>query len=80
MLETEVFKLDGVIALVRPDERSAYNSWCREMVVELKPLEEVTAELRRRYLWLAIEVCGGNREEAAKILGISRTTLYRAIR
>ena len=40
-----------------------------------RPLEEV----ERYYMEKALELTGGNREEAAKMLGIGERTLYRKI-
>ena len=42
----------------------------------LAPLEEV----ERRYILHVLEAAGGNRTEAAKILGLDRKTLYRKLR
>jgi two-component system nitrogen regulation response regulator GlnG len=57
---------------------------------ELDPKEEITtsalfrldgklAEVELRYIDAAIEIAGGNMTQAAKILGISRSTLYSRI-
>jgi DNA-binding NtrC family response regulator len=43
--------------------------------VELIPLREV----QRRHVLQVLEVCGGNRTEAARILGVDRKTLYRKL-
>src|SRR5262249_40085813 len=37
------------------------------------------AEVERHYMQRALERTGGNREEAAKLLGIGERTLYRGI-
>ena len=42
---------------------------------ELPPLEEV----ERRYVRRVLDVAGGNRTRAAKILGLGRKTLYRRL-
>ncbi len=43
--------------------------------VELIPLREV----QRRYVLHVLELCGGNRTDAARILGLDRKTLYRKL-
>jgi len=43
--------------------------------VELITLEEV----ERRHVLRVLEACGGNRTDAAKILGLDRKTLYRKL-
>jgi DNA-binding NtrC family response regulator len=42
-----------------------------------RPLNEARDEFVRRYVAAAVERCGGNREDAAKALGIGVRTLYR---
>jgi len=37
-------------------------------------------EIRRRHVVHVLDACGGNRSEAAKILGVDRKTLYRRLR
>lgn len=51
------------------------------MVVEVPNEIRVTLdEIRRRHVIKVLEACGGNRSEAAKILGVDRKTLYRRLR
>ena len=48
-----------------------------EIPIDLKvPLDEI----RRRHVVRVLDACGGNRSEAAKILGVDRKTLYRRLR
>ncbi|MCZ8251887.1 MAG: sigma 54-interacting transcriptional regulator [Hylemonella sp.] len=42
----------------------------------LRPLAEQVAELERRAIAAALQACGGNKVAAARMLGISRATLY----
>ncbi|MFZ5566102.1 MAG: sigma-54 interaction domain-containing protein [Pseudomonadota bacterium] len=42
----------------------------------LRPLAEQVAVLERRAIAAALQACGGNKVAAAKMLGISRATLY----
>ena len=45
----------------------------------LLPLEEALARYERQYLCHALERAGGDKEEAARLLNISRQTLYRRL-
>lgn len=47
--------------------------------VGTKSLEEIVEETERQAIIAALELCRGNRTEAAKVLGIHRTSLYRRI-
>ena len=42
----------------------------------MKPLRDAVREFERVYIARAILACGGVRQEAAKLLGISRKTLW----
>ena len=44
-----------------------------------KPLAEVLAEVERKTIRAALEASGGNKASAARMLGISRATLYQKI-
>ena len=46
-----------------------------EPSVEMIPLREI----ERRYVLHVLEQCGGNRTEAARVLGLDRKTLYRKL-
>jgi DNA-binding NtrC family response regulator len=46
-----------------------------EPSVEMIPLREI----ERRYVLQVLEQCGGNRTEAARVLGLDRKTLYRKL-
>ncbi len=50
-----------------------------EQVVPPKPLAEVLAEVERKTIRAALEASGGNKASAARMLGISRATLYQKI-
>jgi DNA-binding NtrC family response regulator len=43
---------------------------------ELVPLKEALKRGERRLILAGLQACGGNRKEAARRLGINRTTLY----
>ena len=43
--------------------------------VEMIPLREI----QRRHILAVLEMCGGNRTEAARILGVDLKTLYRKL-
>lgn len=52
----------------------------RPLVVAADPEELVTLdELERRYVTRVMEVVGGNKSSAARVLGLDRTTLYRML-
>ena len=36
-------------------------------------------EVQRRYVLHVLELCGGNRTDAARVLGLDRKTLYRKL-
>jgi transcriptional regulator with PAS, ATPase and Fis domain len=44
--------------------------------IDLRPLPEQIAELEQRAITAALQRCGGNRAAAARLLGISRASLY----
>jgi two-component system response regulator HydG len=49
-------------------------------VVAAVPDELVSLdELERRYVTRVMEVVGGNKSSAARVLGLDRTTLYRML-
>lgn len=45
-------------------------------VATIRPLGEATADAERSAIRAALHVSGGNKSEAAKLLGISRAKLY----
>ncbi len=45
-----------------------------------RPLKEALAEPEKRLIEQALAHCGGNRERAAKVLGINRSTLFHKLR
>lgn len=45
----------------------------------LLPLEEALARYERQYLCQALEQTGGDKDEAARLLGLPRSTLYRRL-
>jgi two-component system response regulator HydG len=55
--------------------RSSHVLVAGEDPTELVPLEEV----ERRYIERVVEAVGGNKTDAAKILGVGRKTLYRKL-
>ncbi len=42
-----------------------------------RPLDQILYEIERREILGALRRAGGNRSQAAKVLGMARTTLYR---
>lgn len=55
---------------------SGFMKWA---VVNRQPLGEMVQSFRRGYMLAAVELCRGNRTKAAKLCGIHRNTLQRAI-
>ncbi len=47
---------------------------------ELLPLKEARASFERGYIEQVVEACGGNMSQAAKVLGLERSHLYRKLR
>ena len=47
---------------------------------ELLPLKEARARFERGYIEQVVEACGGNMSQAAKVLGLERSHLYRKLR
>ena len=43
------------------------------------PLREVVRDFERTYIHRAIQTCGGNMTQAARLLGVHRTQLYRKL-
>lgn len=61
-----------------PDRIRSYQR--RPLVVAADPDELVSLdELERRYVVRVMEVVGGNKSSAARVLGLDRTTLYRML-
>jgi two-component system response regulator HydG len=57
------------------DYRSSHLVVAGDDPAELVPMEEV----ERRYVMRVLEAVGGNKTQAAKVLGIERKTLYRKL-
>jgi DNA-binding NtrC family response regulator len=47
---------------------------------ELLPLKEARARFERDYIEQVVGACGGNMSQAAKLLGLERSHLYRKLR
>ena len=47
---------------------------------ELLPLKEARARFERGYIEQIVDACGGNMSQAAKVLGLERSHLYRKLR
>jgi two-component system response regulator HydG len=75
LAELDVIGPEHLPDSIRPVETSAASAVLPAAPVELLELEE----LDRRHVFHVLEVTGGNREETARILGISRRTLTRMI-
>lgn len=71
ILEAEVFE-----ALLPPAEAVAPVAAQAAVSGSVRPLREVLAEVERAAIRQALEETGGNRSQAAKLLGISRAQFY----
>jgi DNA-binding NtrC family response regulator len=69
MVQGEVIDIGDLPAYLKTSERN-------ETSDEIVSLDE----MQRRYVWKAIERCGGNKARAAEMLRISRGSLYNIIR
>lgn len=59
--------------------RVAYETWRKGELEKVRPLAHVTLEVERAEILRVIDLCNGNRAEAAMRLGIGRVTLYRRL-
>jgi transcriptional regulator with PAS, ATPase and Fis domain len=51
-----------------------------EVSEELRPLREILRETEAAHIRRALEICGGHRQQTARMLGISRKVLWERIR
>lgn len=79
VLERELMLSGGRrISFKPPDSNSNGVEWCHKVrFPENKTLREITVEVSQAIVAEAVRRCGGNRAEAARVLGISRDSLYR---
>lgn len=59
-----------------PEDRQAVPASVPVSIATLEPLSEI----ERRHILKALELCGGQRALAARVLGVDRKTLYRRLR
>jgi len=62
-----------------PTDRREYETWRIAELENVKPLIVQALEAERLIIRRTIDLCQGDREEAALRLGIARTTLYRKL-
>lgn len=73
MTDHDVLVLDDFVphaSSPRPDE-----GWLGDIADDRADLES----MERRYVRLVLDRCGGNKAQAARVLGVDRTTLYRKL-
>lgn len=63
-----------------PENPKERELWRVMVLSEIKPLVVEMLNHEAEYIRLVIDLCQGNRVEAALRLGIGRTTLYRKLR
>ncbi len=82
VLERELMLSGGRrITFKPPDSNSNGVEWCHRVhFPEDRTLREITAEVSQAIVSEAVRRCGGNRAEAARLLGISRDSLYRLMK
>jgi DNA-binding NtrC family response regulator len=51
----------------------------RDEEEEIRPLGQAVSELERKMIRAALEQSGGNKASTARLLGISRATLYQKL-
>lgn len=52
----------------------------RDVPLESRPLRNVREEAERRHILAILRLSGGNRAQAARMLGISRKTLWKKLK
>lgn len=62
-----------------PTDRREYEVWRMQQLEELEPFAVQVLRAERAIIERAIDLCQGNREQAALRLGIARVTLYRKL-
>jgi len=75
MARFELIGPDDLPARIREHRRDPAAPGAHDDPEELVPL----AEVERRYIERVLSAVGGNKKEAARILGVDRTTLYRKL-
>jgi DNA-binding NtrC family response regulator len=71
--------ITNVSAPVSFSSRLEYDLWRQGELEKMQPFAVQVIAAERAIIERAIELCQGNREEAAVRLGISRPTLYRKL-
>lgn len=69
-------EMESAIAPVDEDRLEDQDVIQNELMGKSFRLEDRLAQLERRYITTALNMCGGNLSKAARLLGINRTTLY----
>jgi transcriptional regulator of acetoin/glycerol metabolism len=67
------------MVLATPDGRMVGREVVRSLLEERASRDRSTSNPARQRIEEAVQACGGNRTQAAKMLGISRKTLYRRL-
>jgi DNA-binding NtrC family response regulator len=57
--------------------RAEYEAWRKAELAKVRPFSEFTRAAQVAEINRVLELCHGDRSEAAAYLGIGRTTLYR---
>jgi DNA-binding NtrC family response regulator len=68
-------KYEGVLVVQRSEPAASVN----EKLTDFVPLPQFLEQARADYIRKALDACGGNRTQAAKLLAVDVRTVFRAL-
>ena len=78
-LVAQVLRESGVEQLITPTPAMDGTVATPNAAALLRPLDQQVRELERQAIRCALDHCHGNKQAAARLLGISRATLYQRL-